>query len=262
MKDEIKSPSPPLIEVGCGVMFTPHGPISMQGYVELQKLFSLRGYTQVEEQPPVIVSIEEERQTTQAPPSILQARYWFVNPTSNALVQVQPDRFHRNWRRRENMNSYPGFPDTLKEFISDFSAFRETMSSLNFAVTNPIQMELTYINHLKKGEYWDNLGDLSRVFPFIGKYGDDQELALEGFALGISKKSPPIGGRVHFQGVSAISNIDDSKLLQVSFTARGLGECSTFEQLEGWFLSAREQINTLWRSVLDKELQERSEALK
>ena len=47
-------------------------------------------------------------------------RFWFVNETGDELVQVQRDRFIRNWRKTEGQPGYPSYDNLRKAFVDDW----------------------------------------------------------------------------------------------------------------------------------------------
>ena len=53
-------------------------------------------------------------------------RFWFVNESGNELVQVQRDRFIRNWRKTEGQPGYPSY-DNLREAFADDWDFSQSL---------------------------------------------------------------------------------------------------------------------------------------
>lgn len=80
----------------------------------------------------------------QAPP----VRLWFSNTEGDELVQVQPDRFIFNWRRRDDGHEYPRYQVVLQGFESALEKFVEFLREQNMHPLTPTQCDVTYVNHI------------------------------------------------------------------------------------------------------------------
>lgn len=143
--------SPPLIEVVCGVQFdvlprfaTPHyGAFWQRVHDE---------YPLAEDKPP-LAEVMEPVGEVQAPPRIELfdlpplRRVFFVDETTNYLLQVQPTRFLSNWRRVRTEDAYPRFAAAYDRFVNGLSEFRLFVNEEGLGSFRCNQYELTYINH-------------------------------------------------------------------------------------------------------------------
>jgi uncharacterized protein (TIGR04255 family) len=78
------------------------------------------------------------------------------------LIQFQFDRFYFNWRRRKE--NYPRYPYVIKQFEDILNTMESFFKEFELGNLNPIEYELSYINHIQKGEGWNTIEDLSKIF--------------------------------------------------------------------------------------------------
>lgn len=135
-----------------------------------------RKYPLCEERPPLAPEREEFEPKTEpafslrlagAPPT---PAVWFLSKDRSELLQVQRDRFTRNWTRESpEAAPYPSYTELLPKFIEDFNDFREFLSAEGFAQPSVVQCELTYLNPLPATpHYWETHGDIERFFALWG----------------------------------------------------------------------------------------------
>lgn len=92
-------------------------------------------------------------------------RLWFLNEPGDELVQVQGDRFIRNWRRAgASEGDYPRFSELLPRFLDDLSVFREFLTTEHIGPLDANQCEVTYVNLIEADAHWATHAQLSRVF--------------------------------------------------------------------------------------------------
>ena len=146
-----KSPdftNPPLTEVVCGLQFAP-----IQGWLTSHYgLFWNRikaEYSSSEDQPPLPrIALAE----FQSPPDFDLAilpplrRVFFCTEPANYVVQVQPNRFLHNWRKLEESDDYPRFPDAYSRFTKRWSDFRSFLKDSELMPPAVELYELTYVN--------------------------------------------------------------------------------------------------------------------
>jgi uncharacterized protein (TIGR04255 family) len=99
---------------------------------------------------------------------------WFLAADRSELLQVQRDRFSRNWTRPSpEVAEYPSYDRLLPEFEQEFMEFSEFLMSENLGKPTPVQCELTYVNPLPAGQGWERLGQVGDIFaPWSGSYSD------------------------------------------------------------------------------------------
>lgn len=136
-------------------------------------------FSHVEQQPRLPHVIE--RKGNSAPPGLhtnisimssadLIPRVWMRSNDGTELVQVQTDRFLRNWRRYHNVTiPYPSYETFNRPgFEDDFSNFREFTKDQGLGELAIDQCEMTYINHIRPCGVWTEFAQLDKVFKGWG----------------------------------------------------------------------------------------------
>jgi len=108
------------------------------------------------EPPPVDIHL------TDVPPL---PRIWFVHREDNGIIQVQQDRFLHNWKRAKPEDEYPRYPKVIKLFKDRLSKFRLFLKENELGFIEPLQYEMTYINHIPEGDGWVDMSNVGDVFP-------------------------------------------------------------------------------------------------
>lgn len=83
---------------------------------------------------------------------IPSTRLWFINKSDDQLIQFQFDRFYFNWRCKEE--DYPRYPHVIKSFEKLLDTIVNFFKEFNLGELKPIEYELSYINHIPKGQGW------------------------------------------------------------------------------------------------------------
>jgi hypothetical protein len=92
-------------------------------------------------------------------------RHRIVRESDDRMIQIQNSRFHLNWKRKDGQD-YPDFEALYDEFMGYFKVFSEFVKSADKDVELiPNQWEITYINHIPKGDLWESISDWFNVFP-------------------------------------------------------------------------------------------------
>ncbi len=89
-------------------------------------------------------------------------RVWFINASDDQLIQFQSDRFYFTWRKRKS--DYPRYEHVISNFEIVFSAVKDLFSGFDLGELEPIEYELSYINHIPMGIGWKTMDDLSDIF--------------------------------------------------------------------------------------------------
>ncbi len=89
-------------------------------------------------------------------------RVWFISESGEELIQFQIDRFYFNWRRKKS--EYPGFSRVIKKFVSLQQIVKDTFKEFKFGDLIPLDYELSYINHIIKGEGWESTEDIANLY--------------------------------------------------------------------------------------------------
>jgi uncharacterized protein (TIGR04255 family) len=89
-------------------------------------------------------------------------RVWFINATDDQLIQFQIDRFYFNWRKKKS--DYPRYEHVISNFEIVFSNVKDLFSEFDLGKLEPIEYELSYINHIPMGIGWKTIDDLPDIF--------------------------------------------------------------------------------------------------
>ena len=127
-------------------------------------------FPHIREQPPLpSVPIERvgSRQTTlqleiaQGP----RTRTWLLDEAERELIQIQHDRFIRNWRKAVEHDIYPRYEHHIRpRFESDFRKFVDFVSSFGLGEVKPLQCEVTYFNQIRPAEpIWGQPCDMHKA---------------------------------------------------------------------------------------------------
>jgi uncharacterized protein (TIGR04255 family) len=153
-------------------------------------------------------------------PVRLPGRFLAYHRSGDRLVQVQPTRFHLNWRKR--VGFYPSYTKLVGEFEAEYQRFERFVAGCGFGQVLPNQWELTYIDAFPKGDGWRTPGDWPDVLPgLFGRLFD-----AEGLGLGLERRTAewsfelaPRRGRLYLAAGSGQWGPDECLLL--TSTARG-----------------------------------------
>ena len=168
-----KFKKPPVVEVLLGVQFGQLSGMHVGHLGLIWERFKAK-FPRVEQQvrlphvierrgvhaPAMIPSISFMSASDQVP------RIWLLSADNTDLVQVQSDRFMRNWRRYHDSDiAYPSYdghnrPGFAEDF-ENFCRFTEDQQLGHLAVD---QCEMVYINHIQPCGVWTEFAQLDRVF--------------------------------------------------------------------------------------------------
>lgn len=262
---------PPLTEVALSVQFEKIDQLQVPQLGLLWASFRDR-FPHTEQHPPLTPVFERFgiRPTADPTPnydllSILpNPRVWFVNEAQTELVQIQSDRFIRNWRTRTESDSYPRYAKLRERFADDYSAFESVINAELSTKVEPNQCEVTYVNLVAAPNGSFNPHDsLSRVCPLFQEvYSEhprnpiDQATVSLKYLLGT--KSSPLG-RLHVDVVPVFQVSSERKFepkLRISLTARGSPESQSIDGIMAFFDLGHESIVNTFAAITTKELHE------
>jgi uncharacterized protein (TIGR04255 family) len=231
--------NPPVNEVVCGVRFHPSDKLRMAQIGFLWKKFK-DDYPNVEHAAP-LVSAKGEMLVDPATGAPLP-RTWFINKIGNNLIQFQGDRFYFNWRRIQD--SYPRYGHIIENFEALVRNILDFYNDFQLGKIEPVEYELTYVNHIVQGEGWDTIDDLDKVFrDFNWKKRTNRFLPNpDNVGWNISFLMPEGSGRLNVSLKRGIRTADKKYLLVLELKAIGMGEFSDIKNSRNWFDISREWI--------------------
>jgi uncharacterized protein (TIGR04255 family) len=163
---------PPVVEVAIAVQFAPPKGLTAAHLGLIWQHYRSR-FPRLEQHPPSPNRVERTglRPATQglqinfSVGEQIIPRIWMISENDCELIQVQADRFARNWRRyHDDHLEYATFDQIRPQFVSDFGTFRKVIAELGLGELGVNQCEVTYVNHIRPGDVWTSHSQLDRVF--------------------------------------------------------------------------------------------------
>jgi uncharacterized protein (TIGR04255 family) len=240
--------NPPLDEVAIGVQFEQvkdfHAAHLGLYWAEIRSKYPL-----TEDQPPLAHVLEQpgitpaqpQIQLFQAPPF---PRCWFQNESKTRLIQVQQDRFLRNWRQIKGTEPYPRYENLIREFKEEWEFFSAFVRNLALGELKVNQCELTYVNNIEREEVGD-FRDLWKVFSLLRPPQPHTATFLpppEVLTWTTRYKLPDERGRLHVTMSPAFRGRDFKLILVLNLVARGAPGGGSPAEIFSWFDMAHEWI--------------------
>ncbi len=259
--------TPPLVEVALAVEFeklpdfrTPHVGL-------LWNEFKAQ-YPQIEEHAPIESQLERfgipaggrpqvQIEMIDKPPI---PRCWFLNESGSELIQIQQDRFIHNWRKIGEGDEYPRYEHIRENFSSDLDRFAKFLEREELGVFNPIQCEVTYVNHIVADSHWKDHSELHKVLTVIDeRYTDKflpkcERLCCNGSYIIPTLEGNPLG-RLHFSVEPGVRALDNQAIFQFKLIARGRPVADGMAGVLGFLDIGREWIVRGFAALTEHELQ-------
>jgi uncharacterized protein (TIGR04255 family) len=258
--------APPVVEVVLGVQFEPIKGLRTPQIGLLWQEFKDR-LPVTQEQPPLDPIIERfgvipkppkfSLQMLEAPPP---PRCWFLNSSGTELIQIQPDRFIRNWRQIDSGNEYPRYEKLQTAFAEEFRKFLAFLQREKLGPFIPNQCEVTYVNHVLPCDVWQNHGQLEKIITnFKNCYSDDFLRDPEYARMAISYVIPdtngnPIG-RLHITADPVYRDKDDIPMFRLNLTARGRPKGDDIADVLQFLDVGRDWVVRGFASITTREMQ-------
>lgn len=177
-------------------------------------------------------------------------RFWFVNRSGTELIQVQRDRFIKNWRKVGEGDQYPKYERVKEGFERDFRSFREFVTKQQLGTVRVNQCEVTYVNQILAGEGWSSHAEIDKVFtlwrqPASVCPGRAEDISFHARFPITDKEGAPVG-RLHAMVQSAARVSDGNLMFVLNLTARGqVGEGTDFFDLgRSWIVRSFKELTT------------------
>jgi uncharacterized protein (TIGR04255 family) len=221
-------------------------------------------YPIVAEQPP-IQSLFEAFGGTPSPPQFEIAisptsatRYWFISRDEEELLQIQPDRFLRNWRHRIPGQVYPRYETLRERFIGDLRQFVEFLEKEKLGTPKINQCELSYINVITLD---DTHAAFSKVSTLWGNIELDRaDLVIENSSMNtkiiMSDEGKPVG-RLHITITPGVRVVDNCPVVKIDLTARGKPRSETVSSAFDFIDRCRLAIVSTFAAITTPEMHKR-----
>lgn len=256
--------SPPVVETVLSVQFEPL-PLLQAAYLGLLWNEYRASFPKTEERPPLEPVVERfpDHPTDrvglklQAVENFPSPRMWFINEKGSEMIQVQSDRFIKNWREVDE-DPYPHYENFRPNFDRDYAIFREFLAKNALGKPRVNQCEVTYVNHILAGEGWEHYADVDKVFSFWRSFdlappGPPEDVRLHSRFVIRRDDGGPIG-RLHVDIQPAVRTSDSHPMYVMHLTARGqIGEgVDFFDVGRNWIVVSFQRLTTsnmhgVWR---------------
>lgn len=237
--------NPPVNEVVCGVQFNPIEGLRIPHFGLFWEVLRSE-YPTCQEVAPIIPMIErfdENEQEIEAPNEIPLPRVWLVKSDGTGIVQLQRDRFLHNWKKGKPGDAYPRYQKVIERFESLFGSFDAFVTREHLGSLEPLQYEMTYVNHIVKGDGWETVSELSKVFrDYSWQRGQRFLPDIEHLNLRKTFALPERNGRVHISIRDGKRREDTRPVILFEFTVRGVPADRSRTAMREWFDLAHEWI--------------------
>lgn len=198
-------------------------------------------------------SVTTHIELTDVPPL---PRAWFINSSENGVIQIQRDRFILNWRKVQPEDEYPRYSNIIKLFRPHLSKFEYFLKDLELGIIEPLQYEITYVNHIPKGNGWTMLSDLGKIFPDFAWQTNENRFLPNCSSLNwrTTFDLPNQVGRLHVVIRSALRE-DNHPIVSFELTVRGIEDSGSLEAMWNWFDTAHEWIVLGFADLTSEEVQ-------
>lgn len=94
-------------------------------------------------------------------------RVWFMNRDKTELIQVQQNRFVRNWRKLQTNKPYPRYELIKEAFEKEVGMLTSFLAEHDLGGLVLNQCELTYVNHIEPTVCWSSHSEAPAVFSIL-----------------------------------------------------------------------------------------------
>jgi uncharacterized protein (TIGR04255 family) len=254
--------NPPVIETIAGIQFAPLQEWTVPHF-GLYWSQVRRQFQRVEVHPPVAPEIDGSGTIRIALVEQPNVRCWYIGPRPTELVQVQQDRFLVNWRQLTDSDAYPHYIDRTRPlFVEQLSAFLAFLKQESISDPQIIRCELTYVNHIIKGNGWEVAADWDKVFTVCGDLrGEDFLPAPESRRFALNYPMPSGNGSIDVDAARAIRKRDAKDVIQFTIKAKGRPESSTADDIYKWMDNAHDWVVKSFAELTTKEMHDRWERI-
>jgi len=179
-------------------------------------------------------------------------RIQLLRRDQDRMIQVQRTRFMYNWRRQGD--SYPSYQTLRPEFDAHYAEFVRFIDHAALGSLEPNQWEMTYVNHVEKGQLWQTPTDWERILPgFYTPCPAMLEYRFESFGGEWHLAIEPDRGRLHVAIQHArIESAKGPEVLMLQLTARGPIDTNQGWDLDSGFNVGHEAIVRAFAAMTSK----------
>ena len=256
--------NPPLTEVAISVQFESLARLQAPQIGLLWSKYRDR-FPNTEQHKPLDPHIESFEQPAQpkiqfeistVPPA---PRCWFLNDRGSELIQIQLNRFTRNWRKVEKSDEYPRYHHVREQFALDLTHFCSFLESEGLGEFQPLQCEVSYINNIEPSDDWNSHSHLGKVLSMwnprkIGDLLSNLENCRVATQHVIRNEEGIPFARLHISTQPAFSAVDHRPIFVMNITARGAPIEQSIPGVLEFIDKGRELIVQGFKSVTTPEM--------
>ena len=259
--------SPPLNEVVLGIQFEPIERFDITTYGSYWETLRSK-FPRVEHHAPLDPFFEKIGGRKQALGEVGRIKFepflsaqlpraWFISQDEQHLIQLQADRFLRNWRKSSPEDLYPRYENHLKpEFKSELKQFKSYCDENGLGKISVNQCEITYINHVITDKHHNQLGDV-----FVG-WSNDYNLSglaeIESINLSVSHiindSDGDFIGRLYVKVQPVFRVVDDKPVILIELSVRGRPIGKDMDGVMKFMDMGREIIVRSFAKITTKEM--------
>lgn len=257
----------PLIEVALSVQFEPLIKLTIPEIGLLWQEYQGR-FSTIQQHPELETGIERlgvDAKVAKLPGRELMStlpspRIWFLDDSEGEIIQIQSNRFVKNWRKRSDSDEYPRYDQHIRgEFLEDLNGFVSFLSKRDIGDLVPNQCELSYVNHIEVNDVWNKHSELSHILNcWEGEYCQDPEIDVENIQINIrhilKDKEGDFMGRLHISVDPGFRNTDDKPIYVVKLVARGKPADKSISNIMDFFDFGREKIVKMFTGITSNKM--------
>jgi len=153
-------------------------------------------------------------------------RLLFGADHSADLIQVQADRFVRNWRRIEGGQKYPGYSEHIRPgFVKDLKKLLSFLEDQKITPWKPNLCEISYVNTIGSSEFCVSHSQIGRLFngfvtfPQLNGWAKPEHA---GFGMSYTlDDNQSFVGRLHINCAPSVLPQTGEEVFNISLTVRG-----------------------------------------
>jgi uncharacterized protein (TIGR04255 family) len=190
-------------------------------------------------------------------------RVWFLSEDKSNIVQLQGDCFFYNWRKQGPDQTYPRYRTLIEEYEKQRDGFLEFLKDSRFPEPKPMTFELTYVNHIPRGQGWQTIDDLASIFKDFSWSKDKEMFPIpKSLSWSCTFDLPENGGTLAARMTQVTRVNDPAVILRLDMVCKGLGNVTSLRESRPWFELAHEWIvrgfSDLTTASAQKELWKRN----
>jgi uncharacterized protein (TIGR04255 family) len=185
------------------------------------------------------------------------SRVLYVSEDGCSLVQLQSDRLHFNWRRKEHA-AYPRFGYMRDRFAEAFQSLTALFQDNGLGSVNVTQCEVFYGNPLPSDVTGVSAGEPEKVLrPWTSTFGPELTEKLEDLSFNVRfNMNNPEGEPFGRLTVTMLTNVsqDNIPALRLELIARGSSKSSELSSIFDFFDAGHSAIVRAFAAVTTPDM--------